>query len=168
MRQQGFSLIEMVLVIVVLGTVAMTGSQIMSSGINAYLATQEAVETLSKATYTMERLKKEIRSTRYSGGAYSVATCSATRYQFTRTDGVVVDIQSAPPLLTVGYSSPAASATLTDQVQSFTFAYFSANGSALTPTCTAANLAYVDVSYTLLDDSAQYARRQRIALRDKP
>lgn len=168
MQQRGFSLIEMILAIVVMGIIALTGSQILSSGVNAYTETKEAIATLNKAMYTLERLKKEIRETRYTSGAYSVTTCTANRYQFTRGDGVTVDIQSAPPSVTLGYSSPAASATLTDQVSSFAFAYYTATSSAATTPCTPTTLAYVDISYTLVDDAASYVRRLRIALPGKP
>lgn len=167
MQQRGFSLIEMILAVVVMGIIALTGSQILSSGVDAYAETKEAIDTLNKAVYTLERLKMEIRETRYTSGAYSVTTCSANRYQFTRSDGVTVDIQSAPPVVTLGYSSPVASATLTDQVSSFAFAYYNASNTATTP-CTPATLAYVDISYTLVDDAASYVRRLRIALPGKP
>lgn len=164
---RGFSLIEMILAIVVMGIIAMTGSQILRAGVTAYTESQEAVETLSKAIYTLERLKKEIRATDYTS-SYNVTTCTATRYQFTRTDGVTVDIQSAPPLLTMGYSTPAVTSTLTNQVQSFTFRYYQSNSALMGPPCSVANLAYVEVEYTLIDDTATYPRRMRIALRDKP
>lgn len=167
MQQRGFSLIEMILAIVVMGIIALTGSQILSSGVNAYTETKGAIDTLNKAVYTMERLKKEIRETRYTSGAYSVITCTANRYQFIRSDGVTVDIQSAPPLVTLGYSSPTVSATLTDQVSSFAFLYWTANSTATMP-CAPATLAYVDISYTLVDDAASYVRRLRIALPGKP
>lgn len=168
MQQRGFSLIELTLAIVVMGIVALTGSQIVSSGIDAYSETKEAVATLNSAIYTMERLKREIRATWYTGGAYSVVTCTASRYQFTRSDGVIVDIQSAPPLVTMGYSAPAVSATLTDQVSTFSFAFYQSDGTAMTLPCSPANLAYVEVSYELVDDAANYSRRMRIALRGKP
>ena len=168
---RGFTLIELVMVIVVLGILATVTVPLLSNSFRAYETNQTNLVTLSKLRYATERMAREIREVRYAGGNYSIVM-GATTLQFTKSDaaGTVVTINgAAPPLATLRYSTPlpAMTATLTDQVAAggLQFEYFDINNNV---GVTTANVAYVDVSLTLTDpNSGAAAQRTRIALRNR-
>lgn len=163
----GFTLLEMVIAIMVMGIIAMLGGQILSGGVNAYQTTESALTTLGKAGYALERMAREIREMQYSGGSYAIVTpLTSDRLRFTKRDAIAVDIQSAPPNITLGYSTPAVSAMLTDQTSAFSFSYYRDDGT--TAASGAADVAYVDIQLTLADGGASYTRRTRVGLRNKP
>lgn len=167
--QRGFTLLEMVVTITVLGTLAAVGAQILSSGVQAFDASQGAMTTLAKAQYATERLARELRGVTYSGGSYSISLPSATQLIFTRTDGGAtdtVDLRFNAPNLTLAYGSVAGTHVLSDQVTAATFTGYQSDG--VTQTSNPALIAYVDLQITWSDGSAQYLRRVRVALREQP
>jgi MSHA biogenesis protein MshO len=164
----GFTLIEMTMVIVVIGILAAATVPLLINSFRAYETNQTNLVTLSKLRYATERMAREIREVRYSGGVYAM-NLNTTAPQFTKSDGTVVTITSAPPLATLQYSTPAMTATLTNQVQlapnGLQFDYFDINDSNVG--VTTATVAYVDVTLTLTDpNSGAAAQRTRIALRN--
>lgn len=167
-RQCGFTLLEMVVVITVLGTLAAVGAQILSSGVEAFESSQNALTTLAKAQYATQRLARELRGVTYSGSSYSIAIPSATQISFTRSDGQTtdtVDLRFNAPNLTLAYGSVAGTHVLSDQVSAATFTGYQSDG--VTQTSNPALMAYVDLQITWFDGSAQYPRRVRVALREQ-
>jgi len=167
-KSPGFTLIEMTLTITVMGIIAAIGAQILGSGITSYTKTETAVSALSKAGFAAERLKREIRAVAYTGSNYNVLTMSSTRFQFVNTNAsaTTVDLQVTLPNLTLAYSSPNVSATLMNGLTACAFSYYQKDGQ--TGATTAANLVYVEINFTINDGSANYSRRVRVALREKP
>ena len=170
---RGFTLIEMIMVIVVIGILAAVTVPLLVNSFRAYETNQTNLVTLSKLRYATERMAREVREVRYTGGSYSIVM-GATTLQLTKNDAAstMVTITEAAPLVTLQYSVPlpAMTATLTDQVQvlpgGLQFEYFDINNSdvGVTP----ANVAYVDVTLTLTDpNSGAAAQRTRIALRNR-
>lgn len=164
-RQHGFTLIEMVLSITVMSIVALVGAQLLANGSASYSAATDSIDTFAKLRYAMTRMAAEIREADYNGTQYQI-TMAANQLVFTKQDLTTVTIATSGSNVTLGYSSPAVTATLTDQLSSLAFAYYQSN--AQTAATSAANVAYVDVSLTLSEGGTLYSRRQRIALRDKP
>lgn len=167
--QRGFTLLEMVVVITVLGTLAAVGAQILSGGVQAFDASQNAMTTLAKAQYTTERLARELRGVTYSAGSYTISLPSSTQVTFTRSDGAstdTVDLRFSASTLTLAYGTVPGTHVLTDQVTSATFAGYQSDG--VTQTSDPALIAYVDLQITWSDGSTQYPRRVRVALREEP
>ncbi len=164
-KSRGFTLLEMVLAIVVMGVMAAVGGQIIGGGVEVYNATNASLKTLSKARYTAERLAREVREIRYVGNRYDIANMKQNRLTFTKRDGETVTIDSSPPRVTLSYASIASTPTLTDQVSDFSFTYYKAD---LSSPAKADNVAYIDMQFTLIEGSTPYPRRVRVALRDKP
>jgi prepilin-type N-terminal cleavage/methylation domain-containing protein len=164
----GFTLIEMTIVIVLLSIMLVFTTPMMLDSFRAYEANQTNLVTLSKLRYATERIAREVREVRYTGGAYSIGTMNPTTLSFTKNDATstVVTINAAAPNVTVQYSTPAMTATLTDQVSSLQFQYCD-----VADTCTGvttATVAYVDVALTLTDpNSGPAVQRTRIALRNR-
>jgi len=164
----GFTLIEMTIVIVVLGVLAAATTPMFVNSMRAYDINQTNLVTLSKLRYATERIAREIREVRYTGANYAIGPMTSTALSFTKNDAAntVVTITAAPPGVTLGYSAPAMSATLTDQVTTLQFAYYQADG--VTTTASNVNVAYVQVTLTLQDpNSGAYQQQTRIALRNK-
>jgi prepilin-type N-terminal cleavage/methylation domain-containing protein len=167
MLAAGFTLIEVAIVIVVLGILATASIPLLVNTFRAYEVNQSNITTLSKLRYATERIARELREVRYTAGAY-VITMNPNSVSFTKEDaaGTGVTITGAPPTVTVQYSTPAMSATLTDQVSALQFDYFDINNSNVG--VTSANVAYVDVALTLTDpNSGPATQRTRIALRNR-
>jgi type II secretory pathway pseudopilin PulG len=157
------------MVIVVIGILAAVTVPVLVNSFRAYETNQTNLVTLSKLRYATERMAREIRDVQYTGGAYAIVM-GPTTLQFTKNDaaGTVVTIAAAPPLVTLQYSTPAMTATLTDQVAAngLQFLYYDINNN--TAGVTAANVAYVDVDLTLTDPNSGAAQqRTRIALRNR-
>lgn len=156
------------MVIVVIGVMAAAFVPLLVDSFRAYEANQSNLVTLGKLRYATERMAREIREVRFAGGVYAIVM-NPTTLQFTKNDaaGTVVTITAAPPLATLQYSTPAMSATLTDQVAAngLQFLYFDINNVA---TASTANVAYVDVNLTLTDPNSGAAQqRTRVALRNR-
>ena len=165
---RGFTLIEMVMVIVILGILAGLTAPIFSQGLTAARLTTENLNTMAKLRYATERLAREVRQVDYNAGAYAVSTMSVISLVFTKADtaSTTVSITSGGGNVVLAYSSPAVSAVLTDEVSSFSLVYYDANGAV---TASSADLAFVEINLSLQNSTtgASYSQRTRVALRDQ-
>jgi len=166
--KRGFTLVEMVMVIVVLGILAGLTAPIFSQGLTAARLTTENLNTMAKLRYATERLAREIRQVNYNGSAYDVSTMTASSLVFTKADttSTTVSAISAGGNITLAYSSPAVAGVLTDEVSSFSFTYYDSNGTA---TVSTTELAFVEISLTLQNTTTggSFSQRTRVALRDQ-
>ncbi len=166
---RGFSLVEMIVTLVLVGILAVIGLPILSNSLRAYSATQEGLGTLTKLRYATERLAREIREVRRDPAVptdYDIAIMTAAKFQFTKTDGVEVTLEAVPPALTLNYAPPVTPApALTDQVKGFTFRYLQADGA--TAATSKSDVAFVDITLTLTQSGTDYAQRTRMGLRNK-
>jgi prepilin-type N-terminal cleavage/methylation domain-containing protein len=167
-RDCGFTLLEMVVTIIVIGVLAMAVVPVMKSGIAAYEVTTTGLETLSILRYATERMAREVREVRRNPGSpanYDIATMTASNLSFTKRDGNRVTLTAAPPSATLTYQTPAVSGLLTDQVGSLAFRYYEIDG--VTQTVSTSAVAFIEVDLTLTDGSAALRSRTRVALRNQ-
>lgn len=167
---RGFTLIELVVTLVLVGILAVIGLPILSNSLRAYTATQESLGTLSKLRYATERLAREIREVRRDPAVptdYDIAVMTAAKFEFTKTDTVKVTLEVVLPTLTLNYAPPIVAPTpaLTDQVKSFAFKYFQADG--VTAATSKSDVVFVEMDLTLTQSGADYAQRTRMGLRNK-
>ncbi len=166
--QQGFTLIEMVMVIVILGILAGLTAPIFSQGLTAARLTTENLNTLAKLRYATERLAREIRQVNHNGSSYDVSTMTATSMVFTKADTVstTVSITSSGGNISLAYSAPAVTGVLSDEVSNMSFAYYDTNGAV---TASSTDLAFVEINLTLQNPTTggSYSQRTRVALRDQ-
>jgi hypothetical protein len=141
-----------------------------SQGIGAAQNTVQNLQTIEKLRHATERIGREIRHINYNSGTpgYDITTMTAPSLVFTKNDAssTVVTITFASPLITLGYSTPAAVSTLTDEVTAMSFAYYDSSG---VVTAVVANVAAIEVTLSLQNSStgANVTQRTRIALRDQ-
>jgi prepilin-type N-terminal cleavage/methylation domain-containing protein len=171
-RATGFTLVEIVVTIVLVGLLAMAAVPILKSGIDAYETTTTGLETLSKLRYATERMAREIREVRRNPGApadFQITTpLAAGSLSFVKRDGNRVTLTAAAPNATLAYQTPAASGVLTDQVTSLVFRYYTINGVTQTASIAGDTLAFIEVDLTLSSDAGTTLRqRTRVALRNQ-
>ena len=171
--QRGFTLIEMVMVLVILGILGVTLSALLSTGVGAFMAGNEVVDTMSKLRLSSERIARELRTVRRdptTPANFDFISRTATSVQFRRleNDGATVTtvtLNTSGTNLRLAYNTPAGTFTLSDQVGSFTLGYLQQDGAAATSN---ANVAFVDIELNLTDGNGNsYPQRTRVALRNQ-
>jgi prepilin-type N-terminal cleavage/methylation domain-containing protein len=172
---RGFSLIEMVVTIVLIGAIAAAVIPVISAGVRSYAATTSSLEALGKLRYATERLAREIREVRRDpvtpANFQFTSLASSTSLQFYKTDGVQVTITAATPNVTLGYSSPAVAPapTLTNLLAAnadLNLSYYLADRA--TTTTSLSQVAYVRIALTLTDRDGNAVNQSTwVALRNQ-
>lgn len=140
-RIRGFSLIELIVVIVVLGTVASMGAIVVRDGMLGYLLGREITSADWQGRLALERITRELRDVaapNYSGIA--ATSCDASTFAFSSIDGTQISYtQSATTLLRNGQA-------LADNVTGLRFYCLQSNVQA---TVTASSVYYITVSMVI-------------------
>ena len=176
-RDHGFTLLEMVLAMLIIGILGTTAATAIGYGTRAAIETQTRVDTLSDLRMATERMAREIRLMRRDPAApanYDVLSRNETSLSFRRLDSngssprtVTIDGSTAP-VVTLTYDSPAVTPApvLVDRVADFDLRYLEADG--VTETGGNDDLAFVEISLSILDDFGNvFAQRSRVALRNR-
>lgn len=166
-RIEGFSLIELIMVIVILGILAAFVGPVLFNAMRSYQGLQTGVETQAKMRYAMERMSRELREIRRqtTDAALLDSTMTVSSIDFFKTDGTRVIINVAGSQVDLAYvTSTIVSGMLTDQVSSFSLAYFQQDAS--TPATTQASISFVEISMTLSEGTNLFPARVRVDLKN--
>jgi MSHA biogenesis protein MshO len=166
----GFSLVEMVVSIVVLGVLAAVTAPVFTSSMRVYVESDAHLTTLSKARYATERIARELREVRYdtANSRYAFGAITATSLVFTKQDATTVTVAAAGTNVNLRYVPPNVTAPLTDELSALNFLYCTALQTPPACTANATNVASVVVSLTLTNRGATHTQRVRVALRNQP
>jgi len=192
MRARGFTLLETVMVIIIVGIIAAFVAPILLASVNSYDETSRNVEVLTRMRYAMERMAREIRGMRPDPASslnYDIVSGSmtASKLEFCKADATRVTIDNATlsSEVKLGYTSgfsstctasAATTSTLTDAVTSFCISYCQKDGTTCTltaGTCTASgssvdrsNVAFVELRMQLTGTgTSAYTSTTRVDLR---
>jgi prepilin-type N-terminal cleavage/methylation domain-containing protein len=156
-RQRGFSLVEMVLVIVLTGIVFAIGGTVLNEGFRSYFTARDITDADWQPRIAMERMAREIRAVR-SATAVDLAITPATQIQFFDSDGGGVcfyrDIATNRLMRSADGPGAACPTTppqpLADNVTTMTFSYWD-NAGASTATVTAVYYVTVQIGISAGD-----------------
>jgi MSHA biogenesis protein MshO len=164
-RVEGFSLLELIMVIVILGILAAFVGPVLFNAIRAYDQAQKGVQTQAKMRYAVERLSRELREIRRQttdAALLDITSMTATSLAFFKTDSTPVVIAVAGNQVNLAYST--VSAMLTDQLGSFSLEYFQPDG--VTAAATASSLSFVQISMTLSEGTNLFSARARVDVKN--
>ena len=176
MRAAGFSLIEMVMVIIIVGILAAFIAPILSTAVDSYDTTSRNLGVLAKMRYASERVAREIRAVRRdpaNTANYDFASIgSPIKLDLCRSDNTRVSVELVASELRLAYTTgftstcaPSAAPTLVlaDGVSAFNLTYRKWDGTAATGLN---DVAYIDIAMTLTDTGANsYSSNMRVDLR---
>ena len=166
-RVEGFTIAELVMVIVILGILGAFVGPVVFNAIRSYDAVQKSTNTNAKVRYAMERIAREIRDIRRQvtdSAALDIPSMTASSLVFFKTDGTQVVLNGAGNAVNLAYST--LTGMLIDQVQagSFSLAYYEQGGSTIA--ATASSLSFIQVSMTLTEGAVVIPARMRVDLRN--
>lgn len=153
-KHQGFTLIEIVVVIVLISIIAAISSQMLAQGFNAYLTSEDITDANWQGQLAMERMVRDLRTVR-SANDISVNTSSA--FTFVNLAGS-----------TMAYSLSGSNLMLNGNilargVNSLTFTYYDKNGSAGPSVI---DIHYVNVALNITQNNENYSVNTTVFLRD--
>lgn len=131
-RQYGFSLMEIVLGIVLLGILGISGTRMISGSFYTTQVISKGHMTNSMARYAMERMARDIREISYdtANDLLGITSMSGSQLTFTKSglgSGTTsVNFTHSNPTLSMTVAGT--SATLATDITSFTFSYLNASG----------------------------------------
>lgn len=166
-RVEGFTLPELLMVIVILGILGAFVGPVVYNAIRSYEGIQKSTNTNAKVRYAMERIAREMRDIRrqVTNSAFlDIPSMTAASMVFVKTDGTRVVLNAAGTAVDLSYTS--ISGTLVDQVQAGSFSLGYLEQGASTIAGTAASIAFVQVSMTIVEGSVAIPARLRIDLRN--
>lgn len=164
---KGFTLIELVATLLVLGLMTSFAVPYLSNGARVYNDTSAALQTVSKLRYASERMARELREIRNVGGSFDISTPvtgPGNSITFIKSDGVQVSVNDTAPTLSLTYDTLVGNFPLTDELTSVTFNYYQADG--VTQATGIGDVAYIEFEL-ILNNGNSYNQRSRVALRNR-
>lgn len=152
MKKNGFTLIEVVIVIIILSIIAAIGSRVIQAAFNSYNINQNITIANTAARLAFERMTRDIHNI---NSAASISTATSSQLSFTDINGNTVTYQLSGTQLT------RSGQVLADGVSGLSFSYWDKN---LNSTATPANICYVTPTLTFsFNNNVNYSLRSTIS-----
>lgn len=170
----GFTLIELIMVMVLLGILAVVGSNMLSDSFMSTAMVNSGNAVQSEARYAMDRLVREMREVQFikASKKYNITEPTAnpaTGMVFVKNDGTTVTISlntvNGVGLVNLGYTG---AAVLVNQVTVFSLTFLDLTGTSIsTLSNIPAQVAFIDVVLNVQDGKSGQMINQsmRVALR---
>jgi len=94
-KPRGFSLIEMIVVIVILGIVGLMAFGFLGNSMAAYMIVKERDRIFDEGLMAMERMTREIKDARYDSISYPITSVANTSVTFTRKHATPQDASTS-------------------------------------------------------------------------
>jgi prepilin-type N-terminal cleavage/methylation domain-containing protein len=172
-RCGGFTLVEMVLVIILAGIIFSLGSVMLGKVFSSYAMKRDTTDADWQAKVALERMTRELRAVR-SATAADLDVASGTQLRFVDTDGNGVCfyrngganrvMRSADgPTTVCGTTNPQ---PLADSIASLTFTYWENTGAEVLPGGAAASVYYITVAINVAEGSYNSSFRTNVRPRN--
>ena len=142
--QKGFTLIEMIVVIVLSSIIAVVSMQLLAQGFAAYLSGQNVTSAQNQIWRALERMSRDIRAV---SSPASITTATASQFSFTDIANNSISYTLSGSSLMLG------SNVLADGISALTFSYYDKNG---TTTATLSAIRFISVSLTITQGGTNY------------
>ncbi len=154
MKKNGFTYIELIISIVLIGIIAAIASELLAQGLNAFLTTQNITDANWQGQLAMERMIRDIRDIR---SASDVSTNTATSLTFVDMLGNSIAYSLS------GSNLMRNSDVLARGVSALAFTYYDNNGAVAGSTAT---LHYIKIGLTVSQNNTNYTLTTTAFLRD--
>ena len=143
-HEKGFTLIELILVIVILGIIAGVSANVMSSSFKSSFDNQNITNADEQGRLSIERMIRDIHAIGSSG---SIITATSTQFSFINTSGQTITYALS------GTNLQRNGINLADGISAISFGYYASNG---TVTTTLANIRYINITLTVTQNNVNY------------
>jgi prepilin-type N-terminal cleavage/methylation domain-containing protein len=148
-KQQGFSFIELVMVIVIIGIIAGMSTLLLSQGFNAFFSSETLLDANWQGQLAMQRMARDIQLIR-SPADISTATASQLSFTDINSNSISYTLSGSNLTLTVN----AVTQILATGLSSLTFTYYDKNG--VTPPANTAATRYIKITCVVTQNSVNY------------
>lgn len=154
----GFSLIEIVIALVILGILGVAGANMITSGVFTNQTISNEKLAYSGARYALERMGREIREMKYDSNSSAMVATAATAdtLSFTKTGltaetNVTLSYNNGTKKINLTYGSNTGDDLMLNYagLAAGPFTYYKADGSPMTPPISLAELRYVGVTLSV-------------------
>lgn len=154
--QRGFTLVELVLTIILVGIIAGMASVFLRQGLNAFVAEDARADITNQGRLAMERMAREIRMARSRTAADLPGCCNAGTLSFVNLNGIAIAYTTAAGnTITQNGTALAAGDTVV-----LNFSYFQQNG--VTPATLATQVWSIQIDLTVTMSGESQAYRVRV------
>lgn len=161
---RGFTLIEMVVVIIVLGIIAGLGALILRGGFNSYFAERDISAADGQAQTALARMTRELRTVRTASTAdLPVMTSTSMTFVDFAGDTIAYTYDAVPQTITRSENGGTAQ-TLADHVSAASFSYWQSD--AQTAATGPGNVYYITIQMTVTEGISSLTYRVTVHPRD--
>ena len=155
----GFTLIEIIITIVLIGIIASIAAGIILQGVRSYSDVDNRSNVRYQAQLAVERMAREIRMIR-SATAVDITALTATNLQFNDINGNNIQFQRVGAI--APYTMQRNTNVLANNVQSITFSYFANDGVTAVTLATVTTLWFVVIDLTVQQGTETISVRTRV------
>jgi prepilin-type N-terminal cleavage/methylation domain-containing protein len=157
-KENGFTLIELVLVIVLLGILASGGATLLAEGFNSFFKGRDITEADWQARVALERMGRDLRAIRSPSDIAS--SSSATSITFTNVDGNTLTYSTPSGGNQILFSDGTNTAVLADGAN-LNLTYYDGTGNVLTAP-PATTVRYIAMALTITYHGANFIITQGV------
>lgn len=151
----GFTLIEMVVAIVLVGLLATLGGLLMGKAFDAYVGSRDVVAVAVPGQTALEQMVREVRQVR-SQTLSDIPVWSSTVFEFYDTSGRFIRYSLSGNQLMLSTDGGATETPMATGVSGLAFTYTGTNGQVLVPTVgQEGNIKEVTIAFTAASGSVQ-------------
>lgn len=152
----GFTLIEVIIVVVIIGIIAAFSSRLLMEGVNSYVKGKGIGNAVWQARLALARMALDLRTIASPG---NVSTASTSQLIFNDINANSVTYQLTGSNLTRNGQ------VLANGVSNLTFSYYDKNGNA---TAVKTNIRYINYSLTITLNNTNLSYQSGVFIRDLP